>query len=146
MTRNGGGCWAQTIYWPFYHASRYGRGTALKALVDSPVYGCADYDDVPLIDATATLGDDGSVTVFCVNRDLTEDFLLDIDLRAFGDLQLKEHIMLHHSDVKAVNTEENPGNVAPTAGPGGTIDNGKAQIRVPALSWNVLRFVPSAAN
>ena len=93
MTRNGGGCWAQTIYWPFYHASRYGRGTALKALVDSPVYGCADYDDVPLIDATATLGDDGSVTVFCVNRDLTEDFLLDIDLRAFGDLQLKEHIM-----------------------------------------------------
>ena len=146
MTRNGGGCWAQTIYWPFYHASRYGRGTALKALVDSPVYGCADYDDVPLIDATATLGDDGSVTVFCVNRDLTEDFLLDIDLRAFGDLQLKEHIMLHHSDVKAVNTEENPDNVAPTAGPGGTIDNGKAQIRVPALSWNVLRFVPSAAN
>ena len=142
MTRNGGGCWAQTIYWPFYHASRYGRGTALKALVDSPVYGCADYDDVPLIDATATLGDDGSVTVFCVNRDLTEDFLLDIDLRAFGDLQLKEHIMLHHSDVKAVNTEENPDNVAPTAGPGGTIDNGKAQIRVPALSWNVLRFVP----
>ena len=146
MTRNGGGCWAQTIYWPFYHASRYGRGTALKALVDSPVYGCADYDDVPLIDATATLGDDGSVNVSGVTQNYTEDFLLDIDLRAFGDLQLKEHIMLHHSDVKAVNTEENPGNVAPTAGPGGTIDNGKAQIRVPALSWNVLRFVPSAAN
>ena len=140
MTRNGGGCWAQTIYWPFLHASKYGRGTSLLALVDSPVYSCADYDDVPLIDAAATLGDDGSVTVFCVNRDLTEDFALDIDLRAFGDLTLQEHILLHHDDVKAVNTEEKPENVVPGPGPGGITENGRAQIRVPALSWNVLRF------
>ena len=33
MTRNGDGAWAQTIYWPFLHASKYGRGTALRALV-----------------------------------------------------------------------------------------------------------------
>ncbi len=140
MTRNGGGCWAQTIYWPFLHASKYGRGTSLLALVDSPVYSCADYDDVPLINAAATRGDDGSVTVFCVNRDLTEDFVLDIDLRAFGGLTLQEHILLHHDDVKAVNTEDNPENVVPGPGPGGTTENGRAQIRVPALSWNVLRF------
>ena len=140
MTRNGGGCWAQTIYWPFLHASKYGRGTALRALVDSPVYSCSDYDDVPYIDATATYGDDGVVTVFCVNRDLKEDYMLDIDLRAFGDLKLKEHILLHHDDVKAVNTEEYPGNVMPGKGPGGTVEKGRAQIRVPALSWNVLRF------
>ena len=140
MTRTGGGCWAQTIYWPFLHASKYGRGTSLLALVDSPVYSCADYDDVPLINAAATRGDDGSVTVFCVNRDLTEDFVLDIDLRAFGGLTLQEHILLHHDDVKAVNTEDNPENVVPGPGPGGTTENGRAQIRVPALSWNVLRF------
>lgn len=60
--------------------------------------------------------------------------------RAFGDLQLQEHILLHHDDVKAVNTEDNPGNVAPGSGPGGILENGKAQIRVPALSRNVLRF------
>ena len=140
MTRNGGGCWAQTIYWPFLHASKYGRGISLKALVNSPVYSCIDYDDVPFIDATATLSDDGTVTVFCVNRDQSEDFMLDIDLRAFGDLNLLEHILLHHSDVKAVNTEDDPFNVAPATGPGGTVEKGRAQICVPALSWNVLRF------
>ena len=140
MTRNGGGCWAQTIFYPYMHASRYGRGTALQAIVDTPVYDCRDYEGVPLIDATATQADDGSVTVFCVNRDMEEDFCLDIDLRSFGNMQLKEHILLHHDDVKAVNTEENPGNVAPVAGPGGTLDGGKAEIRIPALSWNVLRF------
>ena len=148
MTRNGGGCWAQTIYWPFLHASNFGRGTSLNAIVDSPVYDCADYVNVPYIDAAAVLGEDGSVTVFCVNRDLKEDYELEIDLRSFTDektqksLQLQEHILLHNDDVNAVNTEENPDNVRPAVGPGGAVDGGRACIRIPALSWNVLRFVP----
>ena len=141
MTRNGGGCWAQTIFYPYMHASTYGRGTALRALVNTPAYDCKDYERVPLIDATATLGDDGSVTVFCVNRDMGDDFELDVDLRSFGEMKLAEHILLHHDDVKAVNTEENPNNVAPCAGPGGKMDAGHAHITVPALSWNVIRFV-----
>ena len=140
MTKNGGGCWAQTIFYPFMHASRYGRGTALKALVTSPTYACQDYDQVPYIDAMATLEADGSVSVFCVNRDMEEDFRLEIDLRSFGDLQIKEHILLRHDDVKAVNTEENPRNVYPTQGPGGTVEQGKASVNIPALSWNVIRF------
>ena len=141
MTRNGGGAWAQTIYWPFMHASKYGRGTALKAIVDTPVYDCVDYEGVPVIDTTATLGDDGSVTVFCVNRDMAEEAELDVDLRAFGPLRLEEHILLQHEDVKAVNTEDAPFNVAPKAGPGGKVDGGKASLTVPKLSWNVYRFV-----
>ncbi len=140
MTRNGGGCWAQTIYYPFMHMSRYGRGTALRAVVDTPKYACRDYDDVPVIDAAASLADDGDVTVFLVNRDLKENVSLGIDLRAFGDLTLKEHILLHHDDVKAVNTEEEPFTVSPTAGPGGKVDGGRAEVTIPALSWNVLRF------
>ena len=55
---------------------------------------------------------------------------------------MDEHILLHHPDVKAVNTEENPNNVVPTVGPGGVMDGGKATVTLPALSWNVLRFVP----
>ena len=141
MTRNGGGVWAQTIFYPFMHASKFGRGISLKALVDSPTYSCDDYDNVPYIDATATLGEDGSVTVFCVNRDMKEDYELEIDLRSFGELKIGEHILLHHDDVKAINTEENPDNVVPSDGPGGTIVDNKAIIKIPALSWNVIRLV-----
>ena len=141
MTRNGGGCWAQTIYWPFMQASRYGRGISLRAVVDAPVYDCAGYEKVPLVDAAATLDSDGNVTVFCVNRDLTEDFALDIDLHGFGEMRISEHLLLLHDDVKAVNTEENPNNVAPIAGPGGIIDGEAATVKIPALSWNVIRFV-----
>ena len=142
MTRNGGGCWAQTIFYPFMHASRFGRGTALKLLVNSPTYSCADYEHVPYIDATATLAEDGSVNVFCVNRDMEEDFTLELDFRSFGELKLEQHILLHHDDVLATNTESNPLNVAPIEGPGGTVEMGKATVRIPALSWNVLTFKP----
>ncbi len=141
MTRSGGGAWAQTIYWPLMHASRYGRGTALRPVVDSPVYDCSDYTDVPLLDATAVLEDNGSVTLFAVNRDMKEDIELTCDLRAFGKLRPEEHILLHHDDVKAVNTEADPDNVRPVKGTNGRMDDGTFTVTVPALSWNVIRLV-----
>ena len=140
MTRNGGGCWAQTIYYPFLHASKYGRGTALKTLVESPLYDCRDYEGVPILDAVATQADDGCLTVFCVNRDLTEDCLLALDLRSFGPLRMREHIVLHHDDVHAVNTEAAPHTVYPAQLPVQPLDGGRGQIRLSPLSWNVLRF------
>ena len=80
------------------------------------------------------------LTIFAVNRDLKEDITLACDLRAFGEPAPREHILLHSDDVKAVNTESDPENVFPSAGPGGTVEGGRARIRIPALSWNVLRF------
>ena len=141
MTRNGGGAWAQTIYWPLMQTSRYGRGEALRAIVDSPVYDCEDYEGVPELDATATVVEEGHVTIFAVNRNMGEDISLNVDLRSFPGLNRVEHSLLHHDDVKAVNTEENPDEVKPAAGPGGKLDNGYLNITVPALSWNVIRIV-----
>ncbi len=140
MTRVGGGAWAQTIYYPLLHASLYGRGTALRPVTESPVYDCEDYEGVPVMDAAAVRGEDGSVTIFALNRDMKEDVLLNCDLRAFGGLKVAEHIVLHHDDVKAVNTEENPENVVPCQGDCGRMDGGRLEIALPALSWNVIRL------
>ncbi|MBR0465067.1 MAG: alpha-N-arabinofuranosidase, partial [Clostridia bacterium] len=125
MTKNGGGAWAQSIYWPLMHASHFGRGVSLRPVVSSPMYDCSDFTDVPVCDLSATMQDDGSVTLFAVNRDMNEDVCLSGDLRAFGDLKVAEHIVLHHDDVNAVNTEENPDNVKPTVMSGDVIDGGK---------------------
>ncbi|MBE5773667.1 MAG: alpha-N-arabinofuranosidase [Clostridiales bacterium] len=140
MTRNGGSVWAQTTYWPFLHVSSFGRGTALRPVVESPVYDCSAYESVPFIDATAVLNDDGSVTIFAVNRSMTEDILLEADLRAFDGLRIKEHIVLHHDDVKAVNTESNPDEVAPVHIHDGIMDEGRFSVKLNALSWNVIRL------
>ena len=122
------------------HASKYGRGTALRPVITSPVYDCRDYEKVPLVDATGVLGEDGSVTIFAVNRDMEDAIPLECDLRAFGNLKIAEHIVLHHDDVKAINTEEQPDTVAPKKGRGGKTEGGKASVRLPALSWNVIRM------
>ncbi len=140
MTREGGGAWAQTIYWPLAHCSKYGRGVSLRPVVQSPFYTCKDYGEVPYLDATAVATDDGGVTIFCVNRDLEEDMLLSCDMRAFGNLRVAEHIVLHHDDVKAVNTEDAPDTVSPFTVTGDKIDGGKLEAKIPALSWNVLRL------
>ena len=143
MTRNGGGAWAQTIYWPFLHASRYGRGVSLNVVANSPAYDCSDYENVPLLDASATLSDEGEVTIFAVNRSLDEELCLTADLRSFAGLRPVEHILLHHDDVNAVNTEENPNNVAPVTLSGDALDDGVLTAKLPALSWNVIRLAPA---
>ena len=140
MTENGKGAWAQTIYYPFLHASTFGRGISLRPVVESPTYDCSDYQNVPYLDIAAVQNQDGSVTVFCVNRSQTDDFSLEMDLRAFGNLTVKSHTVLHHEDVKAVNTADSPDNVIPAEGPGGILENGKGTVTIPALSWNVLRL------
>ncbi len=140
MTRSGGGCWAQTIFYPLMHASRFGRGTALRPIVSSPTYDCRDYEKVPLVDAAATLSDDGGITIFALNRDMSEDITLNCDLRAFGEMKAVEHIVMHHDDVKAVNTEENPDEVKPGKARNPKMDLGRMNVKMPALSWNVIRL------
>ena len=143
MTRNGGGAWAQTTYYPLMYASKYGRGTSLMTITDSPKYDCKSFSDVPKLDASAVLGDDGSINLFLVNRSLKEKVELSCDLRSFGKMKIAEHTLLYHDDLKAVNTEENPNNVIPcdvTAGH--RISGGKLTCVMPAHSWNFIRLIP----
>jgi len=109
-------------------------------VVESPVYDCKACEKVPCIDATAVLGDDGGVTIFAVNRSMTDDIVLTADLRAFGELKMIEHIQLHHDDVKAVNTEECPQKVYPVMKPNVQPDAGHLEVQLDALSWNVIRL------
>lgn len=134
------GCWAQTIYWPFMHASQLGRGISLRPIIQSPLYSSTDYDDVPLVDAAAVLGDDGSLNVFVLNRSTDSDIELSCDLRAFGYIDFKEQIILHHDDVSATNSEDKPNEVIPATHHNCQSENGKFSILLPALSWNVIRF------
>jgi alpha-L-arabinofuranosidase len=134
------GCWAQTIYWPFMHASRFGRGTALRPIVKAPLYSSTDYGDVPCIDAAAVQGDDGSLNIFLLNRAADKDIELSCDLRAFGNIHFKEQIVLHHDNVKAINSEAEPNEVTPVVHHDHEVENGNLSVLLPALSWNVLKF------
>ena len=141
MTENGGSAWKQTIYYPYLHASIYGRGTVLNPIINSPKYDSKDFTDVPCIDATAVISDDNNeITVFAVNRDMENNITLDIELNGFGKFEVVEHIVMENSDVKAVNTKENPNNVVPNSNGNAAMEDGNVKATVKNLSWNVIRL------
>ena len=141
MTDAAGGAWKQTIFYPFMHASNYGRGTVLQTVCDSPVYDSKNYCNAPYID-NAVIWNEATddITILAVNKSFTEDAELTCDLRQFGDIRINEHIVLTHDDLKAENTEENPLNVAPVQFGKDITDNGKCTIILPKQSWNVIRI------
>lgn len=140
MTQPGGVAWRQPIFYPFLHASRYGRGSALNTTVICDKYDSKNYTDVPVVDSMAVWNEEArSVAVFAVNRDAVCPVQLSFELNSFGEINLSDFITLNHSDVKAVNGPQRE-NVIPAKGAGPVIDGGRVEALLPPASWNVLRF------
>jgi alpha-N-arabinofuranosidase len=142
MTENGGDSWRQTIFYPFLHASKYGRGTVLDLKIESPVYATKQNGDVAFLDIVAVSSPEhGTVAVFAVNRSQDEKLELEGIFENFPGLRVVEHIELRHSNPKAVNTAKKPNEVAPRAVSGkARIDNGRLAATLEPLSWNVIRL------
>lgn len=132
------GAWRQTIFYPYLHASIYGRGDALHVDMRCPQYDCKARTDVSCLDSVAVQNsENGEITVFILNRSLTED--LEAELVVAGANSLIEHIQLAHEDMKAVNTLANQP-VKPVSVPAGSMEGETLKIMIPKVSWNVLRF------
>ena len=141
MTETGGRSWRQTIFYPFLHASRYGRGEVLDVRVRSPKYANRQFDQVPLLEAVATIDDEaGTVTIFAVNRSQEGPVLLEADLRGLPGYRPTQHIVMECPDPHATNTADHPNRVTPHKNSTGRVNNGTLTAQLPALSWNVLRL------
>ena len=141
MTEKKGRSWRQTIFYPFLHVSKFGRGKALNLNVKSPCYSTKEYENVPYIDAVATLNEDNdSITMFIVNRNLKENMIVQADIRDFQKYEVAEQYLLTHEDLKAVNTAANPNNVAPSSVNIAEIEDGTLYFDLPKASWNVIRL------
>ena len=141
MTADGGPAWRQTIYYPFLHASVYGRGTVLQTQVTAPKYDCKDFTDVPVLDAVAVLDETGNeLTIFAVNKDLEADLQLTCGLAGIGDFRVRQHLVLAHNDLNAVNTQDSPDTVRPHDHGNAAIEDHCLKARLGRLSWNVIRL------
>lgn len=140
MTENGGPAWKQTIFYPFLHASKYGRGTVLNLKIDSPAYHTKDYGDAPYLEAAAV--DSGSeIAIFAVNRSQKDSLDLEIALDGYEGLRANGHTEMAGFDVKAANTKEHPNAVTPHDVQNTVhIDGSMVQTRLAPLSWNVIRL------
>ncbi len=145
MTQTGGPAWRQTTFYPFMHASLYGRGTALLPVIKSDKYDSKDFTDVPYLDAIGVFNEEKEeLTIFAVNRNLEGGLEFTGDLRGFCGYEVVEHIVLTHEDLKAANTADQPNNVVPHLGGNAQISEGKLSALLPKQSWNVIRLAKKA--
>ncbi len=134
MTEPGGAAWRQTIYYPYYFASRFGRGTALDLAVECPGYESEHADNVPYVDISGVHdADAGTVTFFAVNRHASETIDVDVSLAGFGKTDIIEHKMIRHDNLEATNTAEHPDEVVPVDGSDISINGDKAEHEAAAL-------------
>ena len=136
------GAWRQTIFYPYMHASVYGKGTVLMTQIKAPVYESRTYGTVSTLDCVCIWDEEEeAVTIFAVNKDLEDDAEVSCDFRQFEGYQVEEHIVLTHDDMKAVNTEAAPDTVSPIHSEASKLENGIFSTVFGRHSWNVVRLV-----
>jgi alpha-N-arabinofuranosidase len=141
MTEPGGAAWKQTIYYPYFFASIFGRGTALNLGVNSPGYDADVADNVPYLDISAVHDKAANtLTFFAVNRHATEALELSVDLLGFGGTaRVIDHQIITHTDLKIANTLGNQNAVAPRLGTGIAVDGHRLSGKLPAYSYQMIR-------
>jgi len=140
MTENAGPAWRQTTFYPFLHASRYGRGEVLETRVRVGSYENPRHGEVPWLEAVATRNPEASeLTLFCVNRS-PQPLPLEGRLGGFAGCRMSEHLVLDHPDPEAANTRQDPERVTPRHLQGTRVEGESLRSTLPPLSWNVIRI------
>ncbi len=140
MTENDGGAWKQTIYYPFLHASRYGRGFVLETILSTTKHDTIKHVDVTDVEAAAVYNEEKQeVTVFAVNRNVDSEIAFEADLRSFGTARVIEYLAMESEDKKLVNSIQAQ-NVKPFKKSSYTMDGCSFETMLKPASWNVIRF------
>ena len=151
MTEDGGPAWRQTIFYPFAQMSHFGRGRVLRAGIDSPTYDARYFDPrggqdlyfpvtAPYLKLAAVQGYNEIVTLFALNRHLTEPMPLTVTLSGIPATSIRAARTLHHPNLNASNTRDAPDTVRPAPLDGVSIAGGTVRASLPPASWNVVRL------
>lgn len=138
--KDGGAAWRQTIFYPFLHTSKYGRGTVLQPVINTPVHDTSQHENVTDIESVTVWNEEKEeLSIFIVNRNLTEDMELVTDIRGFEGYKIIEHIVLENSDMKIVNSA-GAEVVSPKIVNQSVMDGGIISSCIHKTSWNVIRL------
>jgi len=141
MTENDGRVWLQTTYYPFLYTSQYGRGTALTSQVDAPVYDCAAGSAIPYLDCAAVLSDDrAALTLFLVNKHLTETMETTVLLSGIVSSRITQCVTLSGFPLDAVNTADNAPVIPVISQTDCQLTKDGINISLPAASWQMVRI------
>jgi alpha-L-arabinofuranosidase len=152
MTETGGLAWRQTIFYPFAQMAKHGRGRVLKAQVKSPAYAARYFDPrgaqdlyfpipaAPYLKTSIVANEDGGLSIFALNRHLTEPLQLSLEARGSGKLVLESAETMHDADLHAVNSKDAPMRIAPKVLKAVRLSGETLTAELPSASWTVIRL------
>ena len=143
MTVPGGKAWKQTIYYPFLETSRYGRGTVLRGIVDSPEYAADNLycGNIKYLRSTAVLRENArEITVFAINR-ANEEMNFSAVCDGFEIESVIDAKEIHNIDLDAVNSAEKEVVSTKTADLNKvSICGNTVEAKLKPYSWNMFRI------
>ena len=88
-----------------------------------------------MLDASASYGEDGGLSVFIVNRSQTAAVDVEISLSDVEVVSVTRADSLSGTDPKAVNSWESPNVIKPVSLPAQRTESGGVSVRVPSLGF-----------
>ena len=159
MTETGGAAWRQAIFHPFAQMSNFGQGRVLRTEIASPTYAASYFDPrgtenlsyplpaVPYLKLAAVHDEAAeALTLFALNRHLSEEARLAVATDGFAGLAVERALTLHDADLAAVNTNEEPDRVRPTPLLGTELAGAFLRATLPPASWTMIRLRTAAPD
>lgn len=141
VTEPDGRVWRQTTFHPFALTSRHAAGQVLRPEIRTPSHETAKFGDTPLLDAVATYDEEsGAIAVFAVNRSVDGPLTLEVDLRAFGGVDVVEAVTLANPDAYARSSADDDGTLVPQPNTTVAVADGHVRVELPAVSWSMVRL------
>lgn len=137
---NADGLYLQTIYYPYSWGLHYARGASLSVLTESPTYEVSGMGQVPYLDVAGTNAGDGNISLFILNRDLSNPHVVEVNWEDRTPGRVLAAQVLTGDDLKAVNSFAAPRNVVPREFPKPSTSGNRTRFEVPARSYTVVQW------
>jgi alpha-N-arabinofuranosidase len=129
----------QVSFYPFKLVSNHARGAALDVLTKAPMVETKAYGGVPALDVSASYdAESGEGAIFIVNRSQSETVATDFLWQDGKSVAVGHAWQLAGTDVKAANTWDEPNRITAQAVSAPMVNDGKATLVLPPLSFTVL--------
>ena len=125
--------------------------TSMQVIVDGPVFDMPGYaiddtsqytgkNNVPYIDAASAWDTEGKrLTVFAINRNQTEEYPLELDIRGFEGMKKISHYEMFSKDFDKKSSFGDDWK-KPELNDSASVKDGIAKTSIKPLSWNVIVF------
>lgn len=139
---NDTGLYRQTILFPYRWALRYAKGSALDLLLEGgPGYEVPSFGQVPYVDVAGTLdSSNGMVSVFILNRDLSNAHKLEFTWEGQSASRLLTSLVLTGTDLKAVNGFDAGERVKPQEADKPVSSANVIKMEVPPRSYSIYQW------